>query len=294
VRTRRRVFDPERSLTEVATDTAVRLFGGGPERTARSAAGAYEFTGLPEGPYRIEIQVPEGYTTYSTSREVQLPNRRACAQENFYFSPNGRIAGRLVGPDGSGLSGVTVEVTPPDARPHPSYGLAMDGARTDGEGFFELRNLPPGRYIAGVNLKDLPSKYNPYARAVYPGAHSDPHVIELALGQAVDLGVWHMPPPLAVVRVAGILTRRDGTPVAGVFVGAWDRTGYPVESARGAGSATSGNDGRFILELRQGRVYTFTARDKQSKIVRISGPRIDTGRPVPELIRIVVLDDQPE
>jgi len=165
---------------------------------------------------------------------------------------------------------------------------------TDEDGFFDVRTLPPGRYIAGVNLRDLPNKHNPYPRTVYPGPLSDPHVIVLRLGQTVDLGTWYMPSPLPVVRVAGIVTRRDGIPVAGAYVGAWDRTGDPVERARGAGGATSGEDGRFVLELRQGRVYTFIARDPQSKQLRISGPRLDTGSTLPELIRIVVLDDKPE
>ncbi|HJR58050.1 MAG TPA: hypothetical protein VJ813_01575 [Vicinamibacterales bacterium] len=281
------------SYSESATATPVKLSGGGQEWRVMSSGGRYEFTGLEAGSYRVEVQVPEGYSTYSVSREVQIANRRACAEEDYRLSPAGRISGRLVGPDGRALPSVRVELTSPEARPKPDYGLSTALELTDKDGFFEFRGLPPGRYIAGVNLRDLPNQHNPYARTVYPGTPSDPHVIALSLGQAIDLGTWHMPPPLAVVRVAGIVTG-GGTPVAGVYVSAWDITGDPGERSRGAGGTTSGEDGRFALELRRGRVYTFIARDRQSKQLRISAPRIDTGTNLPELIRIVILDDRPE
>jgi hypothetical protein len=288
VRTAMRVFDPERPSTETATETLVRLSGGGHERTTTSSGGRYEFAGLPEGPYRVEVLIPDGYTTYSPSRELQIADRRACIEENYSLSPAGRIAGRLVGPDGRGISRIQVEVTSPDVRPHPRYGLAIASARTDEEGYFEIPYLPPGRYLAGVNLKDLPSEYNPYARTLYPGGTSEPHVITLSLGQIVDLGTWPMPPPLAVVRVSGIATWSDGSPAAGVYVGVWDRTGNPVEMARGAGGATTGADGRFVLELRQGRIYTFMARDPQSRQLPVSGPRLEIGARAPEPVRIVI------
>jgi hypothetical protein len=292
VRTAQRVFDPERPRTEAATETLVRLSGGGQERTTTSAGGRYEFTGLSEGPYRVEVLVPDGHTVYSASREVQIPDRRACAEENYSLSPAGRIAGRLVGPDGRGLSRIHVETTSPDVRSHPLYGLAIASATTDTEGYFEIDALPPGRYVIGVNLKDLPSEYNPYARTVYPGGTAQPHIVTLSLGQTVDLGTWQMPPPLAVVRITGMVTWNDGSPAVGVYVGVSDRTGNPVERARGAGGATSGQGGRFVLEVRQGRTYTFTASDRQSGQLPVSAPRLEIGA-APEPVRIVIQREPP-
>jgi hypothetical protein len=291
VRTGQRVFDHERPRSEVDTETTVHLTGGGPTQTMRSTGGRYEFRGLAAGSYQVHIDLPQGYTTYSSTRDIEIPNVRACAQENFSLEPDGRIAGRVVGPDGSALKDVAVEVTTADTRPHPVYGLSIASVRSDAEGFFDVPGLPPGRYIAGVNLADLPTKYNPYARIVYPGPPNDPHVIELGLGQRADLGTWHMPPPLPIVRVQGVVTRRDGSPVPGVFVGAWDETDNPVERARGAGSAASGSDGRFVLELRKGRTYTFSVRAPQSKSLRISAPRIDTSADLPPVLHIVILSE---
>jgi hypothetical protein len=293
VRTSVRVFDPERPRFEAATETPVRLSGGGQERATTSSGGRYEFTGLPEGPYRIEAQIPDGYTTYSVSREVLLADRRGCAEENFSFSPAGRIAGRLVGPDGRGIPRLRVEVVSADARPHPRYGLTTASGMTDTEGYFEISDLPPGRYLAAVNLKDLPNQYNPYPRTVYPGGTSEPHALTLSLGQIVDLGSWAMPPPLAAVRISGVVTWRDGSPAVGVYVGARDRAGNPIDTLRGAGSTTSGEDGRFVLELRQGRVYDFTVRDPASKRLVVSGPPLEIGARAREPVRIVIPREPP-
>ena len=242
----------------------------------------------------MDVLVPDGYGHALASRDVQIPNRSACAEENFSFSPAGRLTGRLVGPDGRGLPRGRVEVTSPDAQPHSVYGLPMDAATTDSNGYFDMQNLPPGRYIAGVNLKDLPNQYNRYARTLYPGDTPEPEVLTLSLGQTIDLGSWQLPAPLEVVRVAGIVTWSDGTPAAGVSVSVSDSTGNPVERARGAGGATSDADGRFVVELRRSRVYTFAARDRQSKPLPLSAPRLEIGAGVPQVVRIVIQGERRE
>jgi len=80
-------------------------------------------------------------------------------------------------------------------------------------------------------------------------------------------------------------------PAAGVYVGAWDQTGNPVERARGAGP-TSAKDGRFVLDLRESRVYTFMARDK-SALLPVAGPRIEVGATPPDSILLVIQRDRP-
>ncbi len=289
VRTAVRVFDSDRSNRETPTETQVRLSGGAQERTTTSSGGRYEFTGLPDGSYRVELLVPDGHTVYSASREVLLPDRRACAEENYYLSPAGRIVGRLVGPDGRALARVHVEATSPDARPATPFGPPTALAITDAEGYFEIGGLSPGRYLTGVNLKDLPNEYNPYARTVYPGGDSAPHIVTLSLGQTADLGTWQMPPPLAAVRLAGVVTWNDGSPAVGVFVGVRD------DIARAVGGARSDKEGRFVLELRQGRSYTFTttARDPQSGQLPVSAPRLDIGASAPDPVRIVIQREPP-
>ncbi len=84
-RSRRGCGDSIRSaqMPTSPTETIVRLLGGGQERTIRSTGGRYEFTGLTDGPYSVELQLPEGYTTYSPNRLAQIPNRARVRRGNL-------------------------------------------------------------------------------------------------------------------------------------------------------------------------------------------------------------------
>jgi hypothetical protein len=95
------------------------LEGGGLDRTATSSNGWYEFSGLTTGAYRVSVVSPDGYSTSLPGRQVDIRDLRGCAEENYTFSPAGRIAGRVVRRGGRGLAGVQVEVTTPEARPMP-------------------------------------------------------------------------------------------------------------------------------------------------------------------------------
>jgi hypothetical protein len=283
-----RHFDTEHSTTERPVEATLRLIGGGQDRRAISTGGQFEFAGLDADRYRLELQLPEGYSTYAPGREVQIPNSRACAQEDYSLGPSSRINGHLLTADGRPAADVQVEATDPDARAHPVYGLPVLAARTDKDGDFEIRDVPPGRYVIGINLKDLPSKLNPYGRTLYPADGGSGDVVTIGTAQAFDLGTWRLPPPLAVVKLQGVAIWQDEKPAAGVYVGVWDVTGNPIEEARGAGGATVDRDGRFVLELRQGRTYTFMARDKNGPLLSVAGPRIEVGTTALPTVRLVI------
>ena len=287
VKATERTFTPTDSMNERVVDTRVRLFGGGQERAVTSTGGRYEITGLGAGPYRLELELPKEYSTYAPSRFIDLPNDRACAQEDFGLAPSGRIVGRLVSGDGRPVPHVAIEVTVPEARAHPTHGLPVVSAYTEQDGNVEIRGLAPGRYIVGVNLRDLPSEYRPYARTLYPSDGTEPTIVMLDVGQTYDLGTWKLPPPLEGVKVQGSVLWPDGTPAAGIYVHAWDRTGQTPQAGRGVTGATSDAEGQFTIELRRSRVYTFTARDKRQALPA-DAPRLEVGNGPVAPIRIVV------
>jgi hypothetical protein len=135
-----------------------------------------------------------------------------------------------------------------------------------------LRELPPGRYLVGINLPNLPTQYQPYARTIFPGGNEPPMTIELALGQRVDLGHWIIPAPLAVIKLTGTIAWKDGTPATGVYVSLLDIS-QNAESPRGAGGAMSGTDGRFVVD---GRIYRLVAHaGGTGQALILSAPQIE-------------------
>jgi hypothetical protein len=251
---------PSFSSSRSPMDLEVRLTGNGRTLTTTAKAGRYEFSSLAAGNYGLSVLVPDGYSTWMPTRSVEIPNQRACFESDFGLTPSGHISGWVVDRSGRGVSKVDVEVTASDIELDRQEYLQVASTQSDSDGFFELRDLPPGRYVAGINLQDLPSQYRPYARTIFPGGNEPPMTIELALGQSVNLGRWVIPPPLSVVKLTGTITWSDGTPAAGVYVSLSDVGRNAASRARGAGGAMSGPDGRFVVDAREGRVYRFMAR----------------------------------
>ena len=274
VTTFERSFDYQYTSRQRRLSTKVRLVGAGREQSTTSTNGSYEFRDLEPGRYQIELDPPEGYASNYTRFPVDLPNERACHEQTFHLAPAGRVTGLVVTADGRPAPNVQIELTTPEARAHPTYGLSTVSARTGNDGSFEIAGVPPGKYILGVNLKDLPSQYNPYARTVYPSDGSGDGIVPIGTTGSYDIGTWKLPPALRVVNVSGVATWADGKPAAGTYVGVWDVTGNPVERARGAGGAQVAADGSFTIELREGRTYTFMARDKSNRPLGVKGPRL--------------------
>jgi len=274
VRTFDRSFDYQHTSGERRLSAKVRLLGAGKEHSTTSANGSFEFRGLEAGRYQLDVEPPTGYASNYTSVNVDIPNDRACHEQLFHLAPAGRVTGLVVSADGRPARNVQIELMPPETPIHPTFGLATMSARTLNDGTFEIDGVPPGKYILGVNLSDLPSRYNPYARTVYPSDGSGDGIVQIGTTGAFDIGTWKLPPPLRVVKVSGTAMWADGKPAAGLYVGVWDVTGNPVEAARGAGGAPIAADGSFTIELREGRTYTFMARDKSSKLLDVTGPRL--------------------
>jgi len=294
VKTYERHFDREHTSKERKVVATVRLVGAGREQKTTSRDGSFEFSALEAGRYELALEPPPGFASDYTTRNIDLPNSRACQEESFSLAPAGGVTGLVLDAQGRPARDVRIELTGPETEVHPDYGLASLDSTTRNDGSFEMRGVPPGRYILGVNLKDLPSKYNPYARTVYPSDGTAGTIVEIGSTGMLDIGTWKLPPPLRVIPVRGVAVSEDGKPVpAGTYIGAWDVTGNPVERARGAGGAQAAAEGSFTLELREGRTYTFTARDKANRFLTVEGLRLQLGTTSPEPIRLTVRTREP-
>ena len=286
IKTMERRFDGESTYAQHPVETRVHLLGDGQERNVTSSGGRFEFTGLARGPYRLSVETPDSSTLRAVGeRTIELPDERACAQADYYLAPSGRITGRVLDAAGRPPKQVTIQANIADARGQPG-GVSLPTAYPNDQGVFEIAELPPGRYIVGVNLENRPpSQYTPYARTVYPSDGSDALVVTITRGETFDLGEWRLPPPVPTLRLDGSVVWEDGTPAAGIVVMAQDIT----DNSRGAfvGNTTTAADGRFSIELRQRRVYSFQLSSR-TKRLPIAPPRVETGSSPPAPLRIVI------
>lgn len=99
---------------------------------------------------------------------------------------DGTIEGAVVDAAGAPVAGVWLALRPAEQSPqdiptsHPT--------RADELGRFAFCELPPGRYVVGVNLSLGPRRDSPYAITNAGDASGKPEVIELGLGSCVSCG----------------------------------------------------------------------------------------------------------
>lgn len=270
-------------------DVTVTLTGHGRALTAQARGGKYEFSALPTGSYNLSATAPDGYATAGWPGTVVIPDPRACAEHHFSVSPASAISGQIVHHRGHGIRGVRVEIVAANAVLPLEHDSPIS-ASTDESGYFDVRGLPPGRYLVGLNLLDLPSEYRPYPLTLYPGPAVPVHVIDLTLGQVVDLGRWEIPPPLPVVPIAGTIVWNDGTPAAGVLVNLWDVTGNRRGRARGAGGATTAADGHFAIGGREGRTYSVMARIGNGPALPVGNVRVHARQGIQPILIVIQRD----
>ena len=251
VRMSRGRFETGEAKIERRGELEIRLQGEGAARTVRSTGGRYEFRGLAPGTYHLSLTPPPGYTGAGTVRTVEIPDARACAQEDFATVPDGGISGTVVDASGRPVRGVYVGATT-ESDPFPQ--CAERTATTEPNGRFEFRALPPGRYVLVVNVQDVLRRTLPYPRTVYEGPASEGGAIDLDVGEKVDAGVWTLQPAVPRMRIRGTLSRPDGRPVTPATVLMMESS-----SSRPGGVASGPVDsqGRFDFEGFVGRAYTF-------------------------------------
>src|SRR6266481_3252850 len=143
--------------------------------------GEYELTGLSAGRYKVHAVVPDYYRQdQNWIRDVKL-NDRGCAHEDFFAQNDSGITGHVFRPDGTALAKANVELMPVERE--SIQRLSGDETWADEKGEYELGEIPPGRYLLGINLSSSPSNEQPYPRTFYPGVtdRSRATVIEIGL-----------------------------------------------------------------------------------------------------------------
>ena len=251
-----------------------------------SNGGEYRFDGLTPGAYSLTLDTPPGDIAYPPSARLEIPASRACASQPFSLTDNGRIAGRVVNSKGVPPVGLSVEVVTAGNIPVPR-GIYPRTALVTDDGSFEAGELPPGDYVVGVNLIDLPNPGVPYTRLLYPG-RTIPGTVTVKAGERVDLGTWQLPDPAPAWLVSGVVAWEDGRPRGG------NRDPRARRHRRRANPTTRPGapspDRTAALRSGYGR-DTATAswpHPPQIELMLVAAPALDLGDRPPSPMRIVI------
>ena len=169
--------------------------------TTTRADGTYTVQGLPYGGYDLAATAPPSLPHLArTGDNFELRPDKPCRENVLHAPTNGRIQGRVMGPDRRPVQGARVDLIvfrdPPQAGAPPVASRHRQ-EQTGRDGRYQFTQLPPGVYSTGVNIGQGPSVANPFEPAFARRRRGEDTFV-LPLGGALSL------PPLVATMVPRI------------------------------------------------------------------------------------------
>jgi hypothetical protein len=255
----------------------VVLDGAGVRRETRTDdGGRFRFAGLRQGNYEVYLVLPDTLAPYRQSpadphyprtesrirSSVTIDGSRDCAAVSFTVQSSGRISGFASAEDGKPLTGIVVQgalvkdlLRVEETRAKGAFAFLYSAkAVTDERGYFEFLNLPAGRYVVGVTLEHDSNEDQPHPRIFHPGvtALDEAAIVDLKLGERVDIGAFKLPARLARITINGTVVRPDGRPAGNVSImvtNNWKARLRPT---------STDDEGRFSLFVYPGYSYALS------------------------------------
>jgi hypothetical protein len=232
--------------------------------------GVYEIYDLPAGIYTVEPEAFDGwkidYPNASKRPDVPIADRnnieKAKKREfqvvvesgkhayfNFGYTINNVIRGTVFDVTGKGMKDVRVNLTPVEGKAAKFFG-ASD--YTDKDGVFEIKSVPPGRYLIVVNDDGKISSDEPFPTFYYPNVweREKAGVIAIGAGNIQEEMNIYVPKVEDIITVEGILLYEDGKAVADQYVEfKADNASAGIE---GDARAKTDANGRFSIRILKG------------------------------------------
>ena len=244
---------PEIRIT--AKDSRGRTF-----KTVTDENGKYEFNGLKAGDYKLEAALPDYYQkgAYTTIQETSVSDR-GCAEVEFLATFDGRLGGVVVDGEDRPLRNATVCLFSLEKVEIPLPFQEASRAYADEHGKFEITEIPPGRYLLGININSNPDEAVPHPPTWYPGVpdKSKGTIIEIGPGEKLEGYTIKLSRKLTRRVIKGAVFWPDGRPAANtsVYLEGENVPGYCVN-----GCKDSDAQGNFTLIGYEGMKYRIQAR----------------------------------
>lgn len=214
--------------------------------------GRYRFSNLPPGRYTVRVTLPAKLSPFE-ERTVEVYDR-GCAEVDIDAVTDGRIVGRLLDAQGRPLESKSVELLPVGRD-----GKLLRGpwAFTEEDGSFKHTQLPPGRYVLGINTFDAPDEDMPYRKTFYPSTtdESAARVFTLEEGQRLSGIEFRLPAPLVPRVLTGTVVWPNGRPAAGAEL----RLEEVVSGRSAEWGVKTDRRGRFTSHVYEGLRYRVEA-----------------------------------
>jgi protocatechuate 3,4-dioxygenase beta subunit len=281
-------YKPKAGLTIEAVGAS------GMHEAVTDADGRFRLDGLKPGKYKVRLLLPPTFgLRYSFQRsELEVEVTQGCWAEDVDFTVqvNGLIRGRIYDAQGKPV-GEQVQVTLVASESAGADAVEGRNEYTDKQGRYEFDGLPPGRYLLGINIADVPNKNTPFPKIYHPsgGTPAQATVITLGEGQKLDDYDFHLPPPLVAQTITGTAYLEDGKPAVGATLELYDLE-RPESGVWGIDAKTDAH-GRFKVKAFRGRRYQLRAYLADDYLagtgVQSEATELDTNLSVPP-IRLIL------